>query len=128
MVLAVALVLVGIAIGLLVVYGADVAVGYSNDDGQGFIPFNHMVRGIGLGMPSLILPIAAFVIARSRPSKTLGAMIIVAGILIMLGGAVVLGNADAGDGDRNAMAETVPLLVMGAVHIGLGAIKLKRSA
>ena len=37
-------------------YGADVAVLHLSDDKVGFLPFDHMIRGIGLGMPALILP------------------------------------------------------------------------
>lgn len=126
MALVAALIIAGIAIGLLVVYGADVAVGYSNEDGQGFLPFDHMTRGIGLGLPSLILPIIAFVITRREPSSILGIMIISAGILILVGGAVVIGNADSTQ-ERNAMAETMPLVVVGIIQVILGAIKIKKS-
>lgn len=129
MVLAVSLIITGIAIGLLVIYGADVAASYSNDSGQGFIPFDHKTRGIGLGLPALILPIIAFFISRKESSKLLGIMIIVAGILIIIGGAVVIGNADpleAEESGRDVMAETVPLIVAGLIQIGLGAIKLKK--
>ena len=129
MTLAAALIITGIAIVLLVIYGADVAVGYSNEDGQGFLPFDHMARGLGLGMPALILPIVAFVISRKEPSQILGVMIIIAGILILVGGAVVIGNADTAESEneRNAMAETIPLLVVGVIQVALGAIKLKKS-
>ena len=129
MALAVSLIITGIAIGLLVIYGADVAASYSNDSGEGFIPFDHKTRGIGLGLPALILPIIAFFISRKEPSKILGVMIIVAGILIIIGGAVVIGNADpveAEETGRDVMAETVPLIVAGLIQIGLGAIKLKK--
>ena len=129
MALAVSLIITGIAIGLLVIYGADVAASYSNDSGEGFIPFDHRTRGIGLGLPALILPIIAFFISRKEPSKVLGIMIIVAGILIIIGGAVVIGNADpveAEESGRDVMAETVPLIVAGLIQIGLGAIKLKK--
>ena len=94
MAVAVSMIITGIAIALLVVYGADVAAGYSNENGEGFIPFDHKTRGMGLGLPALILPIVAFFISRKEPSKGLGGMIIVAGVLIIIGGAVVIGNAD----------------------------------
>ena len=130
MALAAALIITGIAIGLLVIYGADVAAGYSTESGEGFLPFDHKTRGLGLGMPSLILPIVAFFIARKESSHALGTMIIAAGILILIGGAVVIGNADpakAEETGRNVTAETVPLIVAGAIQIALGAIKLKKS-
>ena len=130
MVLAASLIITGIAIALLVVYGADVAVGYSSDNGEGFIPFDHKTRGMGLGLPALILPIIAFFISRKEPSKGLGIMIIIAGILIIVGGVVVIGNSDpveAEETGRNVLSETIPLLVAGIIQIGLGAIKIKKS-
>ena len=124
-----ALIITGIAIALLVVYGMDVVVGYSSDSGDGFIPFDHKTRGMGLGLPALILPIVAFFISRKDPSKVLGIMIIIAGILIIIGGAVVIGNADAMEeaSGRSVLSETIPLIVAGLVQIGLGLIKIKKS-
>ena len=130
MALTVSMIITGIAIGLLVIYGADVAAGYSNESGEGFIPFDHKTRGMGLGLPALILPIAAFFISRREPSKGLGGMIIVAGVLIIIGGAVVIGNADhaaAEESGRNVLSETIPLIVAGIVQIGLGAFKIVKS-
>jgi len=124
-----ALIITGIAIALLVVYGMDVVVGYSSDSGEGFIPFDHKTRGMGLGLPALILPIIAFFISRKDPSKVLGIMIIIAGILIIIGGAVVIGNADAMEEatGRSILAETIPLIVAGLIQIGLGILKIKKS-
>ncbi len=125
MALIVSLILVGISIVLLAIYGADVAVGISND-GEGFIPFDHRTRGLGLGLPALILPFIAFFISRSEPSKGLGIMIIIAGALIVIGGIAVIGNADP-DSERNVFAESVPLVVAGAIQIGLGGYKIRSS-
>lgn len=124
-----ALIITGIAIALLVVYGVDVVVGYSSDSGEGFIPFDHKTRGMGLGLPALILPIIAFFISRKESSKLLGIMIIIAGILIIIGGAVVIGNADAMEeaSGRSILAETIPLIIAGLVQIGLGILKIKKS-
>jgi hypothetical protein len=130
MALTVSLIITGIAIALLVVYGMDVIVGYSSDTGEGFIPFDHKIRGMGLGLPALILTIIAFIISRKDSSKGLGVMIIIAGILIILGGVVVIGNADPEkvvETGRNVISETVPLLVAGLIQIGLGIIKIKKS-
>ena len=124
-----ALIITGIAIALLVIYGMDVVVGYSVESGEGFIPFDHKTRGMGLGLPALILPIIAYFISRKEPSKGLGIMIIVAGILIIIGGAVVIGNADAMEeaSGRSILGETMPLIVSGLVQIGLGILKIKKS-
>jgi hypothetical protein len=124
-----ALIITGIAIALLVVYGVDVVVGYNSDSGEGFIPFDHKTRGMGLGLPALILPIIAFFISRKESSKLLGIMIIIAGILIIIGGAVVIGNADAMEeaSGRSILAETIPLIIAGLIQIGLGILKIKKS-
>lgn len=125
-----ALIITGIAIALLVVYGVDVVAGYGSDSGEGFIPFDHKIRGMGLGLPALILPIIAYFISRKEPSKSLGIMIIIAGILIIMGGAVVIGNADPSeteDTGRNVLSETIPLIIAGLVQIGLGILKIKKS-
>ena len=129
----VALVLTGIAIALLAVYGADVIVEYTatDDEGkQGFIPFDHATRGIGLGVPALLLPLIAYFISRKEPSRGLGIMLMIAGILIIIGGVVVIGNADPekdAQTGRNVISETAPLVVVGLIQIGLGVLKIKRS-
>jgi len=125
-----ALIITGIAIALLVVYGIDVIVGYGSDSGEGFIPFDHKIRGMGLGLPALILPIVAYFISRKESSKSLGIMIIIAGILIIMGGAVVIGNADPSETEdvgRSVLSETIPLIITGLVQIGLGILKIKKS-
>jgi hypothetical protein len=130
MALTVALIITGIAIALLVIYGADIAVGYSSDNGEGFIPFDHKTRGMGLGLPAMILPIIGYLISRKEPSKGLGIMIIIAGILIITGGAVVIGNADpvkAEESGRNIVSETMPIIIAGLIQIGLGILKIKKS-
>ena len=125
-----ALIITGIAIALLTVYGIDVAISYSNESGEGFIPLDHKTRGMGLGLPALILPIIAYFISRKDPSKELGIMIVVAGALIIIGGVVVIGNADmekAAETGRNVLSETVPLIVAGLIQMGLGILKIKKS-
>lgn len=127
MALKISLILTGISIALLVIYGADVAA--AQGDGQGFLPFDHKTRGMGLGGPSIILPIIAFFISRKESSKPLGAMIIVSGILIIIGGITVLALANPAELEetgRNVMSESAPLLVIGAVIVALGGIKLRR--
>ncbi len=130
MALTLALIITGIAIALLVVYGMDVIVGYGSDSGEGFIPFDDKTRGMGLGGPALILPFIAYFISRKNPSKTLGIMIIVAGVLIILGGAVVIMNTDpvgAEASGKDLVSATVPLIVPGLIQIGLGILKIKKS-
>jgi len=125
-----ALLITGIAIVLLLIYAADLAIGYSSDNGEGFIPFDHKTRGMGLGLPAMILPIVAFFISRKESSKVLGILITISGILIIIGGAVVIGNSDpvkAEESGRNVLSETMPIIIAGLIQIGLGILKIKKS-
>ncbi|MFB5630158.1 MAG: hypothetical protein ACE5RN_01055 [Nitrosopumilaceae archaeon] len=122
------LIMTGASIALLVIYGSDVAVG--GGTGEGFLGPDHMARGIGLGMPAVILPIISFFISRKEKSNTLGIMLISSGILILIGGAVVIGmepSPESIESGRNAIAEAGPLIGVGAFIVALGAIKLKKS-
>ena len=121
------LVLTGIAIGLLVAYGADVAVSMGNEAKEGFLPLNDMQRGIGLGAPALILPIIAFFISLKEPSKGLGIMIIIAGILIIIGGIAVVVNPSPESADRDPVGSAVMLFAPALLQLALGAIKIKKS-
>jgi hypothetical protein len=130
MAIAAALLITGIAIVLLLIYAADLAIGYSSDNGEGFIPFDHKTRGMGLGLPAMILPIVAFFISRKESSKVLGILITISGILIIIGGAVVIGNSDpvkAEESGRNVLSETMPIIIAGLIQIGLGILKIKKS-
>ena len=130
MALTAALIITGIAISLLVIYAADVAVVEITGNEEGFIPFDHKIRGMGLGLPALILPIIAYFISRKEPSKGLGIMIIISGLLIIAGGAFVIGKADpveAEESGRNIISEILPLVIGGLVQIGLGILKVKKS-
>ena len=127
---AAAVIITGIAILLLVIYGADVAAGMDNPDKEGFLAMDHKARGFGLGGPAMVLPIIAYFISRNDSSKGLGGMIIISGILIIIGAATVIGmtgSSEVQDTARNPIMEAVPLLVVGAIQIGLGALKIKKS-
>ena len=132
---AAALVITGIAIALLVIYGADVAAsvnvdGEVGEQGDGFLQMDHMTRGLGLGGPAMVLPLIAYFISRNDSSKGLGGMILIAGILIVIGGVTVIGMAEpskAEETTRNPLMETIPLLVVGGIQMGLGILKIKKS-
>jgi len=127
---AVALVITGISIALLVIYGADAVAGMDNPDHQGFLDMDHMTRGLGLGGPAMVLPLIAYFISRNDSSKGLGGMILVAGILIIIGAVTVIGMADLSEADetaRNPLMETAPLLIIGGIQMGLGVLKIKKS-
>ena len=127
---AAALVITGISIALLVIYGADAAAGASNPDHQGFLDMDHKTRGLGLGGPAMVLPIIAYFISRSDSSKGLGGMIIITGVLIIIGAVTVIGMADLSETEetaRNPLMETAPLLIVGGIQMGLGVLKIKKS-
>ena len=127
---AAAIVITGIAIALLVIYGADVAAGTDNPDKEGFLALDHKARGYGLGGPAMVLPLIAYFISRNDSSKGLGGMIIISGILIIIGAVTVIGMADlsqAEETSRNPLMETAPLLVVGGIQMGLGVLKIKKS-
>lgn len=119
-------ILTGISIALLVVYGLDVAV--TEYSGEGFLPIDHKARGIGLGMPSIILPFVAYVLARNNPSSSLGVMFLISGALIIMGGVVVVsGQQPQEDSMRNVLSEAGMLIGIGAIIIALGGLKIYRS-
>ena len=127
---AVAVVITGIALALLIIYGADAAAGMDNPDKQGFLAMDHKTRGFGLGGPAMVLPIIAYFISRNDSSKGLGGMIIISGILIIIGAATVIGMSDSSEAQetaRDPIMETLPLLVVGLIQIGLGILKIKKS-
>ena len=127
---AAAIIITGIALALLIIYGADAAVGVDNPDKQGFLAMDHKTRGLGLGGPAMVLPLIAYFISRNDSSKGLGAMIVITGILIIIGGATVIGMADSSEAQetaRNPLMETAPLLVVGGIQMGLGILKIKKS-
>jgi hypothetical protein len=127
---AAALAITGISIALLVIYGADAAVGMDDPDKQGFLDMDHMTRGLGLGGPAMVLPLIAYFISRNDSSKGLGGMILVAGILIIIGAVTVIGMSDFSEADetaRNPLMEIAPLLIVGGIQMGLGVLKIKKS-
>ena len=127
---AVAVIITGIALALLIIYGADAAAGMDNPDKQGFLAMDHKTRGFGLGGPAMVLPLIAYFISRNDSSKGLGAMIVITGILIIIGAATVIGMADSSEAQetaRNPLMETAPLLVVGGIQMGLGILKIKKS-
>ena len=127
MALTASLILAGIAVALLVLYAADVAVAMSSDSDYGFLPLDHMQRGMGLGGPALILPIIAFFISRKEPSKGLGGLIIISGILIIIGGIVVMINPAPESSDKDPISSMAMMFVPAAIQLALGGIKIAKS-
>jgi len=123
-----ALIMTGISIALLVIYALDVAV--NEIAGEGFLGSDNMARGIGLGLPALILPIISFFITRKEKSSMLGIMLIISGFLIIVGGIalfVLEPSQEAQESGRSIMERAAPLFAGGVLIVALGAIKLKKS-
>ena len=116
----------GISIILLVIYGADVIVG-GGGAGEGFLPFDAMTRGIGFGLPPIVLSFIAFFISKKPPYKGLGIMLIVIGILIIIGGIMSTASAAETENSKRMMGEGGSLIIVGGIIIVLGAIKIKKS-
>jgi len=123
-----ALIMAVVSIVLLVIYALDVAV--NEIAGEGFLPLDAMTRGIGLGGPTMVLPIIAYFISRKEKSSGLGIMLIISGILIIIGGIalfVLEPSSEALESGRSIMERAAPLFAGGVIIVALGAIKLKKS-
>jgi len=123
-----ALIMTGISIALLIIYASDVAVNEIN--GEGFLGDDHKARGIGLGLPAMILPVIAFFISRKEKSSGLGIMLIISGTLIIIGGILLFvlePSLEVQESGRSIMEMAAPLFAGGALIVALGAIKLKKS-
>ena len=125
MALKVSLIITGIAIGLLVLYGADVAASMGGEGGKsdGFLPLDDMQRGMGLGGPAIILPIIAFFIAIREKSKGLGGLIIISGILILVGGIAMIATPAPEGVERSPLMLFAPAII----QLVLGGIKIVKS-
>lgn len=122
------MVMTGISIVLLALYGAD--VGASQGDGEGFLPFDAQTRGMAMGGPAVILPIIAFFISRKEPSTGLGGLLVASGGMIIAGGLAIMALADPAELEetgRSAAAQAGPLMAVGAFVVALGAVKLRQS-
>ena len=119
-------VLSGISIILLIIYGADVMAG-GGGAGDGFLPLDAMTRGIGLGMPPIILSFIAFFISKKPPYKGLGIMLIITGVLIIIGGAISVASAGEAENSARMAGEGGGLIGIGAIITALGGIKIKKS-
>ena len=119
-------ILSGISIILLVIYGADVAVG-GGGAGEGFLPFDAMSRGIGFGFPPIILSFIAFFISKKPPFKGLGIMLMITGALIIIGGAISVSSSMESENMARMAGEGGSLIVIGAIIMALGAIKIKKA-
>jgi len=126
MLIKVPIIITSVSILLLVIYGADAAIG--GGTGQGFLPFDHKIRGVALGIPSVVLPIIAYFISKGVSSKPLGVLIIISGLLTVVGSVAFLATqTSVTEPDKNRMAEFGPVIAVGIFIIALGVIKIKKS-
>lgn len=119
-------ILSGISIVLLVIYGIDVLVG-GGGAGKGFLPFDAMTRGIGFGLPPIILSFIAFFMSKNPPFKGLGIMLIITGILIIIGGAISVSASSESENASRMLGEGGSLIGIGVIICALGALKIKKS-
>ncbi|HSB57867.1 MAG TPA: hypothetical protein VLD38_08690 [Nitrosopumilaceae archaeon] len=123
------IIITSISIMLLVIYGVDAVIG--GGTGQGFLPFDHIIRGVALGIPSVALPIIAFFISKREPSKILGILIIISGMLTVIGSVAFLvmqSTISSMEPEKNRMSEFAPVIAVGIFVIALGIIKTKKSS
>jgi len=122
----VGVVLVLISIFLLLVYGSDAILDRTDD---GFLPFDAQVRGFALGIPSVILPLIAFAINWGSPSKYLGTILLIDGIIIIIGATAIVTLQETSETiDNTVVMENLrsfaPVIGMGALVIFLGLWRL----
>jgi hypothetical protein len=122
----------GIATGLLVaslvlliIYGADAAVGALSLDSRGFLPLNEAVRGGAFGGGAVVMSIIGFAVARKEQLPIVSTLLFVNGGLIIAGmlGLVAQG-ALASEDSSGAMRTIGSTIAMGFVLVGLGAWKM----
>ncbi|MGQ0795851.1 MAG: hypothetical protein ACT4N5_06690 [Nitrosopumilaceae archaeon] len=120
------IIITSVSIVLLVIYGTDAAIG--GGTGEGFLPFDHKIRGISLGIPSVVLPIIAYFISRRDDSKILGLLIVISGFLTVVGSVAFLAmQYGTSEFDDNRITEFGPVIAIGIFIIALGVIKIKKS-
>jgi len=107
---------------LLLVYGSDAILDRTDD---GFLPFDAQVRGFALGIPSVILPLIAFVINWGSPAGYLSTFLLIDGIIIVIGATALVTLQETSETiDNTVLMENLrsfsPVIAMGALVIFLG--------
>ena len=127
MTLGISMVLAGIAIICLIIYGADAMVGQGE---SGFLPMDEKTRGVVLGLPAVVLPFIAFGISIKKPSKGLAGLLFACGILLLMGGAAIghFAAQKAVEAESAGAGMDVMLYAIGAIVLALGIIKIKKSS
>ena len=118
-----------ISVILLATYGADVIV--SLDSGDGFLPFDHKTRGIGLGGVSLLLAFVAFFISLKSRSKFLGILLLIVAALVFLGGIIIVALPSESMSEdvvkMDNLRGAAPLFIAGIILTAMGTVKVVKS-
>ncbi len=114
-----------ISIVMLCIYGIDVIA--ANGEKTGFLPMNASARGSIFGIIPSALLIISFFMTRNEPSRKLGVLIIVGGVLIIVGTGIILALQSSQAQDSRAIREFGAVLGIGIIISILGIIKIKRS-
>jgi len=127
--LTIAMIMAGISIILLFIYGADAM--WSIGKSHGFLPLDTRTRGMVLGFPSAVLPVISYMITRNTPSKILGFMIVITGLLMFGGSAAFLGLQDdkqvTDPNQLRSAISSLAVIIAGIVISILGALKIRKS-
>ncbi|MBI5378145.1 MAG: hypothetical protein HZA82_05925 [Thaumarchaeota archaeon] len=127
--LTIAMIMAGISIVLLFIYGADAM--WSIGKSHGFLPLDARTRGMALGFPSAVLPVISYMITRNTPSKILGIMIVITGLLMFGGSAAFLGLQDdrqiTDPNQLRSAMSSLAVIIAGIVISILGALKIRKS-
>ena len=126
----VAIIMTLISIVLLIVYGTDALLERSD---EGFLPFDARVRGFALGVPSVVLPILAFLIARRFRSSGLGTLLLIDGIILLIGSVGFVSLQETTRTVDNAtlvenFRSFAPIIAMGGLVTALGIWKIANSS
>ena len=123
-----AIILTLIAIILILVYAADMILDRTD---AGFLPFDSKARGFVLGLPSVVLPLIAFGITYRSPSTSLGALLIINGMIILIGSILSVSLQETTPTIENSvlmenLSSFAPIIGLGIVIIFLGVWKCAR--
>jgi hypothetical protein len=107
------------ALALLLIYAADAgaASAFTNQSGvlqeRGFLPIDHMTRGILFGGGAIALSTTAFFVSWKQRSLLVAALLVTNGILATIGGVMPLLRSDG-------FSHETTMVANGAVFITLG--------
>ena len=123
--LKIAIIISVISIVMLCLYGLDVIA--ANGEKTGFLPMTASIRGSIFGIIPSALLIISFFITRKEPSKKLGVLIIIGGVLIIAGTGIILALQGNQSQDSRAIREFGAVLGIGIVITILGIIKIRKN-